>query len=162
MIFSFLIPRLISNGKDEVAFNILQRTPTSQKKIRSQRAKQFLEQLVKSKRPVSKLLWFAEEMSRQKLLSGGLELILQTALAQDNFPLSLKLAEIYVADGHALSDGQAHALLLMAKDIGSSPLDVMTTIKAIGSNLSEKEIKETVIPHFEKYTGNSLVIITYK
>ena len=114
---------------------------------------------MKSKRPVSKLLWLAEEMSRQKLLSSGLELILQTSLAQDNFPLSLKLAEIYVADGHTLSDEQAHALLLMAKEIGSSPLDVMTTIKAIGSNLSEKEIKETVIPHFENYTGNAACLI---
>ena len=53
-------------------------------------------QLVRAKRPVSKLLWFAEELSRRGAVEGGMEILLHTALEQDNFSLSLKLAEIYV------------------------------------------------------------------
>ena len=52
---------------------------------------------------MSKLLWFAEELSRKGVVEGGMEILLHTALDQDNFSLSLKLAEIYVQEGNSLT-----------------------------------------------------------
>jgi hypothetical protein len=143
------ICRLIGKGHDDVAFSLM--IQMSKAVDNSTAGRDFLEQLVRSKRPVTKLLWFAEEMSRKNVLQGGMETLLQAALQEDNFPLSLKLAEIYVQEGHALTSDLSASLLKMC---GGSSLDVLSTVRVIGPKLTGIDIKEVVLPHLEHVLGS--------
>ncbi|TRY73427.1 hypothetical protein TCAL_02200 [Tigriopus californicus] len=141
-----VISKLIASSHDDVAFSLLKFIPQAPKDV-SKRATEFLDELVKKNRPVSKLLWYAEEMKREKILEGGLETLLLAALNKNNFSLALKLAEIYVQDGHPLSKQITSSLFTMC---GSS-LDVLSTAKAIGTaNLTGADLKSIVIPHVDK------------
>ena len=138
--------RLVEKGHDDVAFSLMMRLGKN-----SSAGKDFLEQLVRAKRPVSKLLWFAEELSRRGAVEGGMEILLQTALEQDNFSLSLKMAEIYVQEGNALTAEISSALLKKSGGCGS--LDVLSAVRAIGPSVAPADVKTLVIPHLESAAG---------
>ena len=142
--------RLIDKGHDDVAFSLMMRLGKN-----SSAGKDFLEQLVKAKRPVSKLLWFAEELSRRGAVEGGMEILLHTALEQDNFSLSLKLAEIYVQEGNALTAEISSALLKKSGGGGCSSLDVLSAVRVIGPSLTPADVKALVLPHLEQAAGCS-------
>ena len=140
--------RLIEKGHDDVAFSLMMRMGKN-----SSAGKDFLEQLVRARRPVSKLLWFAEELNRRGAVEGGMEILLQTALDQDNFSLSLKLAEIYVQEGNALTADISSALLKKSAGGDCSSLDVLSAVRAIGPSLSPADVKALVLPHLESAAG---------
>ena len=144
------ITSLISNSHDDVAFTVLQSIPKTSSREACQ---EFLECLVKMKRPVTKLLWFSEEMRRKNMIEGGLEVLLQSALKHDNFSLSVKLAEIYVQDGQVLTQEKFSKLL----DLCNGSLEVLSTVKAVGGSLSEEDIKSVVIPRVEKVAEGDLL-----
>jgi len=96
---SHLVVRLVNGGHDDVGYNVVKYTVDQSCEIGGfEVANAFLEQIVRVERPMSKLLWIANNMAEHKILAGGLDLMLNFAIHQSNFNMSFKLAEVLISE----------------------------------------------------------------
>jgi pentatricopeptide repeat protein len=150
---SHLVVRLINVGHDDVAYNLVKYTvDNSCDNTGRMVCSEFIDQLVYVSRPVAKLLWFVQDMGEQKILSGGLDRLVEAALAQKNFPLGCKLSEILVSEGGRLEELQFLALLRLAA--GSRDEDAVLACVRLGASLNmvtAELLKAQVFPHLESW-----------
>lgn len=96
---SHLVVRLVNGGHDDVGYNIVKYAVDQSCEIGGfEVANAFLEQIVRVERPMSKLLWIANNMAEHKILAGGLDLMLNFAIHQSNFNMSFKLADVLISE----------------------------------------------------------------
>merc|ERR1712013_210178 len=112
---SHLVVRLVNSGHDDVAYNLVQYTvDQSCEEGGTEVCTEFLEQIVRVGRPVAKLLWIVNDMTEKKLLTGGLDRMVDISIRHKNFSLSFKLAEILVSEGGKLDKKNFTELLQLA------------------------------------------------
>ena len=150
---SHLVVRLINMGHDDVGYNLVKYTvDNSCDNTGRLVCEEFLSQLVYVNRPVAKLLWFVKDMGEQKILSGGLDRLVEVAVSQKNLPLGIKLGEILVAEGGKLEEQHFNILLSLAAK--SKDEDAMFGCVRLGtsSNLITPELlKKDVFPSLESW-----------
>ena len=101
---SLLVVKLVNSGHDDVAYNLVQYTvDQSCEEGGTEVCTEFLEQIVRVSRLVAKLLWIVKDMSEKKLLTRGLDRMMDISIKHENFSLSSKLAEILVSEGGKLN-----------------------------------------------------------
>jgi len=150
---SHLIVRLINMGHDDVAYNLVKYTVDNSCESTGQFVcSEFLHQLVYVNCPVTKLLWFVKDMGEQKIMSGGLNRLVEVALSQKNFSLSMKLAEILVSEGGRLEEEQFGDLLKLA--IKSKKEDSILACVKLGTCLNfitPECLKKQIFPNLDSW-----------
>jgi len=150
---SHLVVRLINMGHDDVGYNLVKYTvDNSCDNTGRLVCEEFLSQLVYVNRPVAKLLWFVKDMGEQKILSGGLDRLVEVAVSQKNLPLGIKLGEILVAEGGKLEE--QHFTVLLSLAAKAKDEDAMFACVRLGttSNLITPELlKKDVFPSLESW-----------
>merc|ERR1712106_865520 len=110
-----LVVRLVNRGHDDVAYNLVQYTvDNTTEEAGSNVCSEFLDQLVHVNRPVTKLIWIVNDMAERRLLTGGLDHLVELAIKDKNFSLGYRLADILVGEGGKLTIGQFTELLSLA------------------------------------------------
>jgi len=150
---SHLVVRLVNSGHDDVAYNLVQYTvDQSCEEGGREVCTEFLEQIVRVGRPVTKLLWIVNDMAEKKLLTGGLNKIVEIAIKHKNFGLSIKLADILVAEGGKLNENSFNDLLKISLK-NRADEDVLSCAK-IGHKLgflTPEVLKKQVFPHVDSW-----------
>merc|ERR1719228_2062310 len=143
---SHLVVRLINMGHDDVGYNLVKYTvDNSCDNTGRLVCEEFLSQLVYVNRPVAKLLWFVKDMGQQRILTGGLNKLVEVAVSQKNLPLGIKLAGILVSEGGRIEEEQFCALLKLAvktkeAEAIMSCVRLGTTLKYVTAELLKSQI----------------------
>jgi len=93
-----------------------------------------------------------KDMGEQKILSGGLDRLVEVAVSQKNLPLGIKLGEILVAEGGKLEEQHFNILLSLAAN--SKDEDAIFACVRLGttSNLITPELlKKDVFPSLDSW-----------
>lgn len=150
---SHLVVRLVNSGHDDVAYNLVQYTvDQSCEEGGSEVCSEFLEQIVRVGRPVTKLLWIVNDMAEKKLLTGGLDRMVDISIKHKNFNLGSKLAEILVSEGGKINEKNFADLLKLALDTKSDE-DLLSCAK-IGKKLgflTPEVLKKQVFPNIDSW-----------
>ena len=150
---SHLVVRLINMGHDDVGYNLVKYTvDNSCDNTGRLVCEEFLSQLVYVNRPVAKLLWFVKDMGEQKILSGGLDRLVEVAVGQKNLPLGIKLAEILVGEGGKLDE--QHFTVLLSLAAKSKDEDAMFACVRLGTTsglITPELLKKEVFPSLESW-----------
>jgi len=150
---SHLVVRLVNSGHDDVAYNLVQYTvDQSCEEGGREVCSEFLEQIVRVGRPVTKLLWIVNDMAEKKLLTGGLDMMVDIAIRHKNFSLSSKLTEILVAEGGKFEEKTFTELLKLALKTKSDE-DLLSCAK-IGKKLgflTPEVLKKQVFPNIDSW-----------
>eukprot|EP00092_Neocalanus_flemingeri_P021226 GFUD01023000.1.p1 GENE.GFUD01023000.1~~GFUD01023000.1.p1 ORF type:complete len:1120 (-),score=366.36 GFUD01023000.1:285-3644(-) len=150
---SHLVVRLVNSGHDDVAYNLVQYTvDQSCEEGGREVCGEFLEQIVRVGRPVTKLLWIVNDMAEKKLLTGGLDKMVDIAIKHKNFGLSAKLTDILVSEGGKIEEKNFGNLLKLALK-SKSDEDLLSCAK-IGQKLgflTPEVLKKQVFPHIDSW-----------
>jgi len=150
---SHLVVRLVDSGHDDVAYNLVQYTvDQSCEEGGTEVCSEFLEQIVRVGRPVTKLLWIVNDMAEKKLLIGGLDMMVDISIRHKNFSLSSKLAEILVSEGGTLKEKNFAELLKLALK-NKSDEDLLNCAK-IGKKLgflTPEVLKKQIFPNIDSW-----------
>jgi len=150
---SHLVVRLVNSGHDDVAYNLVQYTvDQSCEEGGTEVCSEFLEQIVRVGRPVTKLLWIVNDMAEKKLLIGGLDMMVDISIRHKNFSLSSKLAEILVSEGGTLKEKNFAELLKLALK-NKSDEDLLNCAK-IGKKLgflTPEVLKKQIFPNIDSW-----------
>jgi len=150
---SHLAVRLVNSGHDDVAYNLVQFTvDQSCEEGGREVCGEFLEQIVRVGRPVTKLLWIVNDMAEKKLLNGGLDKLVDIAIKHRNFGLSCKLADILVSEGGKIEEKNFAALLKLALKTKSDE-DLLSCAK-IGQKLgflTPEVLKKQIFPNIDSW-----------
>jgi len=150
---SHLVVRLVNSGHDDVAYNLVQYTvDQSCEEGGTEVCTEFLEQIVRVGRPVAKLLWIVNDMAEKKLLTGGLDRMVDISIRHKNFSLSSKLAEILVSEGGKLDEKNFTELLQLALKTKCDE-DLLSCAK-IGKKLgflTPEVLKKQVFPNIDSW-----------
>jgi len=150
---SHVLVRLVNGGHDDVAYNFVQYTVANTcEEMGKALCEDYLGQLVHLNRPVTKLLWIVNDMGEKKVLSGGLDFLVQISLQHKNQVLSQKLIEILLGEGGMLSEEQYSSLLNLA--LQSKGEENLLNCLAIGSKLkfiTADCLKKQIFPKLENW-----------
>ena len=150
---SHLVVRLINLGHDDVAYNLVKYTvDNSCEDTGRMVCQEFIDQLVYINRPVAKLLWFVKDMGEQKILTGGLDKLVEVSLAQKNLPLACRLSEILVSEGGRIEEQQFCTLLRLAAK--SKEEEAVLACVRLGAGLkyvTAELLKQEVFPQLESW-----------
>jgi len=150
---SHLVVRLVNSGHDDVAYNLVQYTvDQSCEEGGTEVCSEFLEQIVRVGRPVTKLLWIVNDMAEKKLLTGGLDKMVDISIRHKNFSLSSKLTEILVSEGGKIKENDFTELLKLALKTKSDE-DLLSCVK-IGKKLgflTPEVLKKQVFPNIDSW-----------
>jgi len=150
---SHLVVRLVNNNHDDVAYNLVQYTVDQSCEAGGRQVcEEFLEQIVRVGRPVTKLLWIVNDMAEKKLMSGGLDKIVHHAITNKNLYLSCKLVEILQSEGGKISEQSFSKLLQMALK-SKSDEDILGCVK-IGQKLgfiTPEVLKKQIFPKIDSW-----------
>ena len=112
---SHLVVRLVNSGHDDVAYNLVQYTVDKSCEVEGREVcSEFLEQMVRVGRHVTKLLLIVKDMADKKLLTGGLNMLVDIAIRDNNISLSTKLTETLVLEGGNIAEKKFADLLNLA------------------------------------------------
>jgi len=146
---SHLVVRLINCGHDDVAYNLVKYTvDNSCENTGILVCTEFLDQLVYVNRPVTKLLWFVKDMGEQRIMTGGLNKLVELALNQKNFILSSKLSGILVSEGGRIEEEQFCALLKLA--VKTKEAEAIMSCVRLGTSLkyvTAELLKSQIFPY---------------
>merc|ERR550534_669211 len=150
---SHLVVRLVNSGHDDVAYNLVQYTvDQSCEEGGREVCSEFLEQIVRVGRPVTKLLWIVNDMADKKLLTGGLDKLVDIALKHKNFALSYKLADILLTEGGKIEEKSFCKLLKLAVNTEAEE-DVLSCAR-IGQKLgllTNEVLKKQIFPNLHNW-----------
>jgi len=150
---SHLVVRLVNSGHDDVAYNLVQYTvDQSCEEGGTEVCSEFLEQIVRVGRPVAKLLWIVNDMAEKRLLTGGLDRMVDISIKHKNFSLSSKLAEILVSEGGKLNETNFTELLQLSLKTKCDE-DLLSCAK-IGKKLgflTPEVLKKQVFPNINSW-----------
>merc|ERR1719220_81523 len=150
---SHLVVRLVNSGHDDVAYSLVQyNAEQSCEEGGRLVSEEFLEQIVRVGRPVTKLLWLVHDMADKKLMSGGLDKMVDIALQYKNFALSYKLADILLSEGGKIEQRVFSDLLKIAVN-SESDEDILSCAK-FGRKLgflTGDVLKKQIFPHIENW-----------
>jgi len=148
-----LVVRLVNRGHDDVAYNLVQYTvDNTTEEAGSNVCSEFLDQLVHVNRPVTKLIWIVNDMAERRLLTGGLDHLVELAIKDKNFSLGYRLADILVGEGGKLTDGQFTELLSLAASSKSED-NIISCVK-IGNKLNlltPEVLKKQIFPQLDSW-----------
>ena len=112
---SRLVVRLVNSGHDDVAYNLVQYTVDKSCEVEGREVcSEFLEQMVRVGRHVTKLLLIVEDMAEKKLLTGGLNMFVDIVIRDNNISLSTKLTETLELEGGNIAEKKFADLLNLA------------------------------------------------
>ena len=103
-------------------------------------------------RPVTKLLWIVHDMAEKKLMSGGLDKMVDIALKHNNFALSYKLSEILLTEGGVINEKSFGDLLKLGIRTKSDD-DILSCAK-IGHKLgflTPEVLKKQIFPNIHNW-----------
>jgi len=150
---SHLAVRLVNSGHDDVAYNLVQYTvDQSCEEGGREVCGEFLEQIVRVGRPVTKLLWIVNDMAEKKLLNGGLDKLVDIAIKHKNFGLSCKLADILVSEGGKMEEKNFASLLKLALKTNSD--EDLLSCANIGQKLgflTPEVLKKQIFPNIDSW-----------
>ena len=150
---SHLVVRLVNSGHDDVAYSLVQyNVEQSCEEGGRLVSEEFLEQIVRVGRPVTKLLWLVHDMAEKRLMTGGLDKMVDIALKYKNFALSYKLTDILMSEGGKIEERVFCDLLKIAVN-SKSDEDILSCAK-IGKKLgflSAEVLKKQIFPHIESW-----------
>merc|ERR1719220_1376068 len=150
---SHLVVRLVNSGHDDVAYSLVQYNAEQSCEEGGRLVSQeFLEQIVRVGRPVTKLLWLGHDMADKKLMSGGLDKMVDIALQYKNFALSYKLADILLSEGGKIEERVFSDLLKIAVN-SKSDEDILSCAK-FGRKLgflTADILKKQIFPNLENW-----------
>ena len=150
---SHLVVRLVNSGHDDVAYSLVQyNAEQSCEEGGRLVSEEFLEQIVRVGRPVTKLLWLVHDMADKKLMSGGLDKMVDIALQYKNFALSYKLADILLSEGGKIEERVFSDLLKIAVK-SKSDEDILSCAK-FGRKLgflTADILKKQIFPNLENW-----------
>merc|ERR1719220_1590643 len=150
---SHLVVRLVNSGHDDVAYSLVQYNAEQSCEEGGRLVSQeFLEQIVRVGRPVTKLLWLGHDMADKKLMSGGLDKMVDIALNYKNFALSYKLADILLSEGGKIEQRVFSDLLKIAVN-SESDEDILSCAefgRKLGF-LTGDVLKKQIFPHIENW-----------
>jgi len=150
---SHLVVRLVNSGHDDVAYSLVQyNVEQSCEEGGRLVSEEFLEQIVSVGRPVTKLLWLVHDMAEKRLMTGGLDKMVEIALKHKNFALSYKLADILLSEGGRIGERVFSDLLKIAVN-SKSDEDVLSCAR-IGQKLgflSSELLKKHIFPHIDSW-----------
>jgi len=148
---SHMVVRLVNAGHDDVAYNLVQFTVENSVEGSGKIvAAEFLEQLVKVKTTVSKLLWFLKDMSDRKIHTGGLENLVDIGMKNKDIALAVRLADILVSEGGRITKKQYKNLLALIKKCGDKEVyeHVFAAVKVgtVSKLMSPDILKKWIFP----------------
>jgi len=150
---SHLVVRLVNSGHDDVAYNLVQYTvDQSCEEGGRMVSEEFLQQIVRVERPVTKLLWLVHDMAEKKLMLGGLDKMVDIAIRHKNFSLSYKLADILLTEGGSLDERHFCDLLKLAVKTNSDE-DIISCAK-LGKKLgylTNDVLKKQIFPNIHNW-----------
>ena len=112
---SHLVVRLVNSGHDDVAYNLVQYTVDQSCEVEGREVcSEFLEQMVRVGRHVTKLILMVRDVTEKKLFTGSLNMLVDIALRYNNISLSTKRAETLVLEGGNISEKKFADLLNLA------------------------------------------------
>jgi len=148
-----LVVRLVNSGHDDVAYNLVQYTvDQSCEEGGREVCNEFLEQIVRVGRTVSKLLWIVNDMAEKKILSGGLDKMVEISIKNKNLNLGSKLAEILVSEGGKIEERTFTELLQLSLKTKLDE-DVLSSVK-IGKKLgylTTDLLKKQIFPNINSW-----------
>ena len=150
---SHLVVRLINMGHDDVGYNLVKYTVDNSCDSTGRLVcDEFLSQLVYVNRPAAKLLWFVKDMGEQKILSGGLNRLVEVAVSQKNLPLGIKLAEILLGEGGKLKEEHFTVLLsLAAKSKDEDAIFSCVRLGTAADLITPEQLKKDIFPSLESW-----------
>jgi len=150
---SHLVVRLINMGHDDVGYNLVKYTVDNSCDSTGRLVcDEFLSQLVYVNRPAAKLLWFVKDMGEQKILSGGLNRLVEVAVSQKNLPLGIKLAEILLGEGGKLKEEHFTVLLsLAAKSKDEDAIFSCVRLGTAADLITPDQLKKDIFPSLESW-----------
>ena len=150
---SHLVVRLVNSGHDDVAYSLVQyNVEQSCEEGGRLVSEEFLEQIVRVGRPVTKLLWLVHDMAEKRLMTGGLDKMVEIALKYKNFALSYKLADILLSEGGQIEERVFSDLLKIAVN-SKSDEDILSCAR-MGNKLgflSAEVLKKQIFPNIESW-----------